>query len=263
MAEGMALLPGTLLGDCGIGPGGGFDTIPGGVIARPDQGSGHKPPYSAMTPLAFKQAQWDPVLLADLLLAEFLRTDWIAALQGIPGDPPPNDSEIGSLIASSALRADRSDEIMRQANDLRVYWINAVGSASTKPVTWTLIEASLAIGRVVGMYFKNVYKRPRPVHVYPALMPLLLTPRHPSYPNNHALQSRLVARTLGAIAPLVLEPMLALADRIGGNREIAGLHFPSDSVAGAKLADALAPLVQKNKLFADLIASASAEWYDG
>ncbi len=44
--------------------------------------------------------------------------------------------------------------------------------------------------------------------------------------------------------PAMANDMLALADRIARNREIAGLHYPSDSAAGVALATAILPLLK-------------------
>jgi membrane-associated phospholipid phosphatase len=98
------------------------------------------------------------------------------------------------------------------------------------------------------MYWKRLIKAPRPAQLYPALMPMVPTPRHASYPSNHSLQSHLVAYVMGAILkdPAtgaehgIVKPALALAARIARNREIAGVHFKDDSKAGADYAKALA-----------------------
>ena len=55
-------------------------------------------------------------------------------------------------------------------------------------------------------------------------------------------------------------PLDALADRIGYNREIAGVHYPSDRVASRKIADQLVPLVEKGGLFSKMLEEAKEEW---
>lgn len=69
-----------------------------------------------------------------------------------------------------------------------------------------------------------------------------------------------------AMAPLATV-LRARATRIARNREIAGLHYESDSAAGNALALALAAILQnpaKMSVFADAatgtIAGAKAEW---
>ncbi len=52
----------------------------------------------------------------------------------------------------------------------------------------------------------------------------------------------------------------ALATRIARNREIAGLHYPSDSAAGKKLANDILPRLQKCDVFDYAIKGAQYEW---
>jgi acid phosphatase (class A) len=159
------------------------------------------------------------------------------------------------------LRTERLAEILAQAQDLGLYWADLLmANPGSRPATCDLISVALTIGQMVGMHFKRQFKRPRPVQVYPALMPPILTPPHPSYPNNHALQSRLVARFVGLAVPALQDPLDVLAERIGFNREVAGVHYPSDRVASKAIADQLAPLVEKGDLFNGILQEAKKEW---
>jgi hypothetical protein len=256
-------------GTSGTGPGGGYVPIPIGVITCGDEKKGGPiRPTSLEFPiierLVFPESAWDPVLLGDVVCAALTGTDWIARLDKTL-TPPTHDKkclrqEIAFLIDAANQRDDRSDEIMLQASALDLYWANILGSANARPATWRLMQASIKVGEMVGMYFKYKFRRPRPVHIYPAIMPMLLTPAHPSYPNNHALQSLLVARMVGTVAPHLGEPLSVLADRIGFNREIAGVHFPSDRVASRILAEGLSPIMMEVKLFREMLDTASKEW---
>jgi hypothetical protein len=65
------------------------------------------------------------------------------------------------------------------------------------------------------------------------------------------------------------DDLLALAVRIARNREIAGLHYPSDSAAGRMLAEVvLAQLtglqeLTGNAAFVTAVNEAAREWRDG
>jgi membrane-associated phospholipid phosphatase len=96
----------------------------------------------------------------------------------------------------------------------------------------------------------------RPSQLLPALMPPISIPGHASFPSGHATQSALIslcvqqalpgadfssAVPIGTPTPgstcAAMQPGLdALAARIARNREIAGLHYPSDTVGGQMLA---------------------------
>jgi hypothetical protein len=100
------------------------------------------------------------------------------------------------------------------------------------------------------MYFKGLYKRPRPSHLCPALLPPIAVPGHAAFPSGHATQAHLMALCLNDIFSTlpqqsrVLEDTWTLADRIARNREIAGLHYESDSNAGRAIALATLPILQ-------------------
>ena len=113
----------------------------------------------------------------------------------------------------------------------------------------------MAVGQMVGMYWKHHFQRARPVQLFPAVMPLILTPPHPSFPNNHSFQSHLIAYTVQAafeepVAGAMHAQLMALADRIGNNRVVAGVHFPTDTDAGKFLARAMFPLLAELEFFA-------------
>jgi membrane-associated phospholipid phosphatase len=135
-----------------------------------------------------------------------------------------------------------------------------------------LVEAALRVGQLVAMHYKARWNRPRPSQLSPALMPPVPTPRHPAYPSAHATEAYLVAHALGQVMPSLAKThpngvtrnaLLDVADRIARNREVLGLHYPSDSECGRRLAEAAFPLLQACPTLAGpngLIALAQAEW---
>jgi hypothetical protein len=52
----------------------------------------------------------------------------------------------------------------------------------------------------------------------------------------------------------------ALAWRIARNREIAGLHYASDSIAGEQLATAILPYLQGTHEYQTVLLEARKEW---
>ena len=96
--------------------------------------------------------------------------------------------------------------------------------------------------------------------------PLFVNPAPPD-----ALHPRLKGvlpqpRLPAADFPVVSDNMLVLADKVARNREIAGLHFETDSAAGKTLADLVAPLLSPLLTTAaapftvDTITAAGNEW---
>ena len=182
-------------------------------------------------------------LFAVLGVAEFATTDWQGRIKNVIGDPLPFDhnttkAEIPDLLATVGLRAARGQEILDQDSRLNVYFAHALMlSPSSHPHTLRLLEMAYQIGLVIVMHFKKVYNRARPQQVCPTIYPMLPGPMQPSYPSGHSLQSHLIAAVLARVVPDDVAPILeTLAKRIAKNREIAGVHFQSDSKAGENAA---------------------------
>jgi hypothetical protein len=152
-------------------------------------------------------------------------------------------------------RPDALGEILAQSDGFSSYFMAALGvSPRTHPNTCLLLQIGSLIGCYGSMHFKNLYQRRRPSQLAPGLMPPIPVPGHPSYPSGHSTQAHLMALCVGQGLPAgpirnkLGEVIDELADRIARNREIAGLHFQSDSKAGANLALSLFELLKSNAL---------------
>jgi len=117
-------------------------------------------------------------------------------------------------------------------------------SDTSHRATFFLMKVVARVGEAVMMRLKRRYRRPRPSQYYPALYPPVPVPGHASYPAGHALIAQLTARVLIDVTNPIGPPpspyeksLRALADRIGRNRVIAGLHFWSDIREGAAAGD--------------------------
>ncbi len=64
-----------------------------------------------------------------------------------------------------------------------------------------------------------------------------VTSESPSYPSNHALQDRTVAQYYASIYPEHRSQLMQAAELSGQGRVDAGIHYPSDKMAGYQLAD--------------------------
>ena len=100
-------------------------------------------------------------------------------------------------------------------------------------------------------------------------MPPLECPGHGSYPSGHATQAHLFALCAIKILPDAQKQSLgvvlkALAARIARNREIAGLHYQSDSMAGEWLAGEIFKILNNQpsimQRFHDAVKAAASEW---
>src|SRR5437868_15103207 len=97
-----------------------------------------------------------------------------------------------------------------------------------------------------ALYFKGHYNRARPSQLCPALLPPIPVPGHASFPSGHSTQAHLMMLCLVHVLEEADVPqpdrdaisadLRVLADRVARNREIAGLHYASDSKGGVALA---------------------------
>ena len=96
------------------------------------------------------------------------------------------------------------------------------------------------------------------------MVPMIDPPVTSSFPSGHSLQARLIARCLQAARPGAFRATMLdyLADRIGKNRIIAGLHYPLDHAAGVNAADTLFNILNNPvnaPQFVALLGAAGAE----
>jgi hypothetical protein len=190
------------------------------------------------------------------VLIAFTGTSW-RTMANAPANlsSPPAQAEFNRLIeAAEDERADALGEIITQHaayDDIAACFMSLLRmTPATHPETFRLLQIAGLVGLFVSMHWKMKSKRPRPSEVLPALKPSVPVPGHPSYPSGHATQAYLMALVVqeamikpGTTPDTTLrdkwKPLLdTLAWRIGRNREIAGMHYASDSAAGAKLASA-------------------------
>lgn len=83
---------------------------------------------------------------------------------------------------------------------------------------------------------KNRYNRVRPSYLDANIKPVISVPLHPSYPSGHAIQAYVIAYVMTDIFPEKEQRLMHIADSIAINREIAGVHYRSDSEYGKLIA---------------------------
>jgi hypothetical protein len=166
--------------------------------------------------------------------------------------PPNIQQEIIDLATAAANeRSNAMDEILSQADEFISYFLGLLtANPGAYPQTTKVLTVASQVGTLVAMYFKGLYKRPRPSELCPALLPPISVPGHASFPSGHSTQAHLMALCINDIFDTlpqqrtVLEDTWTLADRIARNREIAGLHYESDTNAGKAIALATHPTLQ-------------------
>lgn len=189
----------------------------------------------------FPRHGWNADLFGMVFLAEFSQQNWQNVIQiAAPANDAPNvQRELTQLLELVPLRQARMPEIRSQDHDFILPFLaHLTMTEDSHPTTYEVIKAACRIGEMLMAFYKAEFNRPRPTQFHPGLLSELL-PVHPSYPSGHALVARLIARCLGEVVESDLQRnwLLQMATRIAENREIAGLHFRSDSDAGRSIAD--------------------------
>jgi hypothetical protein len=225
-----------------------------------------------VTMLAAPDAAVDPVFPDDWWSDQF----WLALrdaslykrisdtirLEDVP-DAAKTRAELDDILAkqASAALATRHSDIVEQATGLPAYLKRVVfADAERNPATSQIIDLAISFPRPLIMHFKHRYKRPRPTQLEPRIRPVVDCPHHAAYPSGHSTQLHLIALVLGDVTGRkeIGDAMWSIADEVAENREYAGLHYQSDSLAGVQLAKGMLPFFKM--LFAGEIGKAKAEW---
>jgi hypothetical protein len=245
------------------------------------------------SPTIFPRNYWSAYHYSFTVLAEFVtitdtsgKTLWNApALQAslnalLPVTQLDIDAELNELVELIEYRAGVMSEAMAQRENLWAYFSGIFMSDSwSAPYTRDLVEIAGRVGQFQALYYKRVFNRARPSQFSPLLLPPIHVPGHASFPSGHATESRLIARCLeqvmppaaaippppaGPVPPPDSSPLRQMAQRIARNREVLGVHYPSDSLAGKTLADASFQILMSCPTMQGpngLIALAKKEWW--
>ncbi|HTC45555.1 MAG TPA: phosphatase PAP2 family protein [Steroidobacteraceae bacterium] len=105
---------------------------------------------------------------------------------------------------------------------------------------------------------KDAFGRPRPFLTEKRLVPVVAQPPSASYPSGHSTWAVASAIILADMVPERRVQIFARADEYARNREVGGVHYPSDVAAGHLAGTALAvELFNIPRFDADEIAAAN------
>jgi len=156
---------------------------------------------------------------------------------------PKTIKEIKQMITMIDKLTDEQKRRYLNTDDDTSYFIKEYMSNNDLAYEDTDIEMITDSARHIGRYFKNKFMRPRPYLLAEKLgMDMKYfdtdTAQSPAYPSNHALQARVVANYYSSIYPQHKSKLLEMAEISALGRVHAGIHYPSDKVAGYQVADA-------------------------
>lgn len=98
-----------------------------------------------------------------------------------------------------------------------------------------LLAGTIAANAAVTQVAKRRFNRERPFEVDPSIKPPVRLPHDASYPSGHASSAFAAARIISVLEPTLAREAYDLARQVAVSRVYAGVHFPTDVVAGALL----------------------------
>jgi acid phosphatase (class A) len=209
-----------------------------------------------------------PVLLAASLLAvapahsaesklHFLVDGAINAKAILPPPPAPGSpgalGDLETVLRTQAVRTPNDVSWARFIERDNVFNNSQVlGSWFTKenlPATAAFLKEVSDDMYAVSRSAKDVYPRPRPPRVDPEVRPCVDLSESGSYPSGHSMQAFVWANVLAEIFPEYRVELIARAHQAAWGRVIGGVHFPSDTVGGRILGQAIVEELRKNPAY--------------
>lgn len=220
----------------------------------------------------FPPRYWNPDLYSLRVLVDFLKLNWEQRIN--IGPPPATNSQITKdeiaalLILAVTERPEALGEIIQQDSNCQLYWLQLLMiNPHSHPATYLMMKMASRVAEVVMVHYKSKpnFLRPRPSQICPTLLPPIAVPGHAAYPSGHAMLSYLMSECLaelmpGAGAKGTRDAMFELSRRVALNREIAGLHYASDSAAGKSIASQLLPILHDCASYQSVFNDALQEW---
>jgi acid phosphatase (class A) len=96
---------------------------------------------------------------------------------------------------------------------------------------------------------KGAFARPRPPRTDPAVKPCVGVPESDSYPSGHSMRAYVWAAVLSDIFPEHQADLMARAHQAAWGRVIGGVHFPTDTIGGRIIAEAIVEAMRKSPAY--------------
>jgi acid phosphatase (class A) len=180
--------------------------------------------------------------------AKFLTRDDVSAIIGVLSPPPKDGSpeqqaEIAKLLDLQKNRTPQDVERAEKNSHLTGFlfadvlgdWFNA----KDLPLTAKLMTDVGHEAGAVDSAAKDKFKRDRPFVGEPRLHPTLQAAGY-SYPSGHSTAGMTYALILAEMFPEHRDALIAKGTQVGDDREVAGVHYPSDVAGGRKIAAEIA-----------------------
>lgn len=183
-------------------------------------------------------------------------------LKGLPGPRDAGSVRIGRPPARGSADEAEELEFVREVVSRRTpegdRWAKRMDEIGERSMWWdlaaqyrreaglvqglagaALLGTAMAASTVAITATKLAHGRLRPFQVDPSIPPLA-DPKSKSFPSGHAAHAYTGARILSRLEPRFEAQAYDAARQVAESRVYAGVHFPSDVVAGARLGTGIA-----------------------
>jgi hypothetical protein len=214
--------------------------------------------------------KWEPRYIAHTTKkVKYLPGNWrslIAAAVPPKNSSPRTRAELVYLLEIQEKRT--PEDIERIKSEIKLtgfrfgeFTYPGITDPEKRPATAALARAANADITAVMFQAKQHFNRVRPSMLDPRIQPAIPIPNHPAYPSGHATQAFMWAYLLCELLPPDHHAaILAGAKRIARDRELAGVHYPSDSSLGKQIARQIVDMWMANPQFRELLNRAKQEW---
>ena len=198
------------------------------------------------------------------LRAQQAPTDWAALVGDFP--PAGSEAQVGDTAILLWLQRTRTPEdILRAQGEVNArpgLFSGVVGAdldSSRFPLTRALLEAAATDLRGPMTLLKRHFARPRPYAEDPRIKPAVRLEPSFAYPSGHSAWGVVTAAILAELEPARRDLILARGREVGNDRVLAGVHHPSDVVAGQLMGQVLAAAWLQSRR-QQVEEARSAEW---
>jgi acid phosphatase (class A) len=211
---------------------------------------------SAREGIKFREDEWGSAALNYFKAKPHYLIGWEQKVR-LP-DPPVNTSErtrgeLDYLFTLQAKRTPNHLQLIEKEKEFDVFYLGrSLGvkfNEKNLPVTKAFFQKVLDDLGVVVFGIKKQYSRARPHVLDQRIHPAIPVPPWAAYPSGHSSVAFADAFILQELCPTQKETFQQEAFLIGWHREVAGLHYPSDTSSGKLLARQIVDQMLKTPSF--------------